>query len=165
MLQVFLHSPDPKMYPLLASALKPDCAIVSDNSLERLKQAAHSAQPNVLVLDFDSNYYNRDQQLAIYDSIADLRSPVVVMTDDLRPSTVVEFIQRGAFDYIRKPPSLLEFKVVVRRAHEHLLMKIELERMRETLNVAQRCDARSEEHTSELQSRRDLVCRLLLEKK
>src|SRR5690349_22797187 len=26
-------------------------------------------------------------------------------------------------------------------------------------------DARSEEHTSELQSRRDLVCRLLLEKK
>src|SRR5690349_23666247 len=27
------------------------------------------------------------------------------------------------------------------------------------------CIARSEEHTSELQSRRDLVCRLLLEKK
>src|SRR5438874_7429624 len=31
--------------------------------------------------------------------------------------------------------------------------------------VAQLSDARSEEHTSELQSRRDLVCRLLLEKK
>src|SRR5690349_22536530 len=29
----------------------------------------------------------------------------------------------------------------------------------------QRAHARSEEHTSELQSRRDLVCRLLLEKK
>src|SRR5690349_23435400 len=28
-----------------------------------------------------------------------------------------------------------------------------------------RCRKRSEEHTSELQSRRDLVCRLLLEKK
>src|SRR5690349_25132481 len=28
-----------------------------------------------------------------------------------------------------------------------------------------RCPCRSEEHTSELQSRRDLVCRLLLEKK
>src|SRR5690349_23776229 len=28
-----------------------------------------------------------------------------------------------------------------------------------------RCGRRSEEHTSELQSRRDLVCRLLLEKK
>src|SRR5699024_11283072 len=30
---------------------------------------------------------------------------------------------------------------------------------------SERCDARSEEHTSELQSRFDLVCRLLLEKK
>src|SRR5690349_25108195 len=28
-----------------------------------------------------------------------------------------------------------------------------------------KCSTRSEEHTSELQSRRDLVCRLLLEKK
>src|SRR5207249_5597193 len=31
--------------------------------------------------------------------------------------------------------------------------------------IAQSCDVRSEEHTSELQSRFDLVCRLLLEKK
>src|SRR5438874_8788015 len=31
--------------------------------------------------------------------------------------------------------------------------------------IAQRIATRSEEHTSELQSRRDLVCRLLLEKK
>src|SRR5690349_25009566 len=48
-----------------------------------------------------------------------------------------------------------------------------IEMMRSTLNIceAQRSGAvvtvlsRSEEHTSELQSRRDLVCRLLLEKK
>src|SRR5204862_6900566 len=32
-------------------------------------------------------------------------------------------------------------------------------------HVADAAGARSEEHTSELQSRRDLVCRLLLEKK
>src|SRR5690349_23377922 len=31
--------------------------------------------------------------------------------------------------------------------------------------LVDRSDGRSEEHTSELQSRRDLVCRLLLEKK
>src|SRR5690349_23385763 len=33
------------------------------------------------------------------------------------------------------------------------------------LAVSAKLDGRSEEHTSELQSRRDLVCRLLLEKK
>src|SRR5690349_10694434 len=35
----------------------------------------------------------------------------------------------------------------------------------EARTAAQRAKVRSEEHTSELQSRRDLVCRLLLEKK
>src|SRR2546422_6188090 len=35
----------------------------------------------------------------------------------------------------------------------------------EPLMVASRCSRRSEEHTSELQSRLHLVCRLLLEKK
>src|SRR2546422_5072832 len=34
-----------------------------------------------------------------------------------------------------------------------------------TSTVAEKCSARSEEHTSELQSRLHLVCRLLLEKK
>src|SRR5438874_3996099 len=36
---------------------------------------------------------------------------------------------------------------------------------RHARNTAPLCFERSEEHTSELQSRRDLVCRLLLEKK
>src|SRR6266496_3876810 len=34
-----------------------------------------------------------------------------------------------------------------------------------TTHLDPTCSSRSEEHTSELQSRRDLVCRLLLEKK
>src|SRR2546428_5992845 len=37
--------------------------------------------------------------------------------------------------------------------------------VRETLATAERQAMRSEEHTSEFQSRSDLVCRLLLEKK
>src|SRR5690349_24224571 len=38
-------------------------------------------------------------------------------------------------------------------------------RRRGLIDGPERRDERSEEHTSELQSRRDLVCRLLLEKK
>src|SRR5438874_6985257 len=40
-----------------------------------------------------------------------------------------------------------------------------IESLRTTSIVCPECRERSEEHTSELQSRRDLVCRLLLEKK
>src|SRR3712207_8948357 len=47
-----------------------------------------------------------------------------------------------------------------RRAAEHAAA-----RRRENADRAEPQDARSEEHTSELQSRQYLVCRLLLEKK
>src|SRR5690349_21977998 len=47
----------------------------------------------------------------------------------------------------------------------HLLADREPERRDHVALLAVRVVQRSEEHTSELQSRRDLVCRLLLEKK
>src|SRR5204863_9799541 len=57
-------------------------------------------------------------------------------------------------------------------AASHPVVRLRLGRFRQTLprTCIARCSPwwsrrRSEEHTSELQSRRDLVCRLLLEKK
>src|SRR5690349_23083203 len=41
----------------------------------------------------------------------------------------------------------------------------EVAMVRKLVEAGQDLESRSEEHTSELQSRRDLVCRLLLEKK
>src|SRR5438874_8896247 len=50
-------------------------------------------------------------------------------------------------------------------ARRRLAAQFAAHRIDHGLVVRDRCDAlRSEEHTSELQSRRDLVCRLLLEK-
>src|SRR2546429_7253623 len=58
----------------------------------------------------------------------------------------------------------------VRRDEVHLLLAVVLGRntarvSERTPAVGRRCTSRSEEHTSELQSRLHLVCRLLLEKK
>jgi DNA-binding NtrC family response regulator len=52
----------------------------------------------------------------------------------------MEFMQRGAHDCVRKPPSLVEFKVIVGRAYEHALMKKELERNRLTMATTHGCD-------------------------
>src|SRR3989449_6961431 len=61
----------------------------------------------------------------------------------------------GAYALIRKLEGELEQAAgVLRTQPEHLVHRIE-----------QLLDARSEEHTSEIQSRLHLVCRLLLEKK
>src|SRR5438874_10318486 len=52
-----------------------------------------------------------------------------------------------------------------RRARRHEVLAAAAPQPAEIEAVAQRQPGRSEEHTSELQSRRDVVCRLLLEKK
>src|SRR5690349_23605266 len=72
---------------------------------------------------------------------------------------------------IRRPPrsTLFPYTTLFRSLFQRELgggaqLRLELLEAREGLEK-QLVHARSEEHTSELQSRRDLVCRLLLEKK
>ena len=90
--------------------------------------------------DFDCNESSLDQQLAVFDQFVESPIPVIVMTDDVRRSTATEFLIRGAFDCVRKPPSILELRVVIRRAYEHHEMKTELESRRRTTEVVERCD-------------------------
>src|SRR5690349_24737368 len=62
----------------------------------------------------------------------------------------------------RSPKRLTAFGPI-RRSKSLCIINLEICRSRNSPIVSG--DERSEEHTSELQSRRDLVCRLLLEKK
>src|SRR5690349_22093989 len=72
---------------------------------------------------------------------------------------------------IRRPPrsTLFPYTTLFRSDAElvggHVEDALEERRGLGTARAAVRARRRSEEHTSELQSRRDLVCRLLLEKK
>src|SRR5206468_8208985 len=69
-----------------------------------------------------------------------------------------------AVDHVVRPPEPdVALEVVLVPVHEVDLLRDEAEER--TPPRIEGCDLRSEEHTSELQSRSDIVCRLLLEKK
>jgi len=101
---------DCKLPFLLASGLQPEYRVVLESDQARLKHAAATDQADVIVLDFDSNYWSLPEQLSFYNELSDSPIPIVVMTDDLSRSTTTEFLQRGAYDCIRKPPSLSSLK-------------------------------------------------------
>src|SRR5690242_1332705 len=127
MVRLVIHSPDSRLTSLLNSALKSDYTVIPEFDDQRLRRILHERPyPDVLVLDFDSNHSPLEKQLEFYDGLSETLVPIIVMTDDLRRSTAMEFLRRGAFDCIRKPPSLLELRVIIERAHEHSLMKAEL---------------------------------------
>jgi DNA-binding NtrC family response regulator len=122
--QIAIYSPDATVKSLLASALRADYIVRTDLDRRGLNALLKkNSDIDVLVIDFDSNCSSLERQLELYDEIAATPVPMVVMTDDLRRSTAVEFLRRGAFDCIRKPPSLIEFKVIVGRAYEQGQMR------------------------------------------
>jgi DNA-binding NtrC family response regulator len=135
MIRVLLYSPDTKLQSLLASALKSEYEVLLESRKDWLKETVRESGAHILVLDFDSNYSSLEQQLEFYNQLGELHIPTVVMTDDMRRSTATEFMRRGAHDCVRKPPSLVEFRVIVGRAYEHALMKKELETIRLTMSL------------------------------
>src|SRR5262245_60028601 len=139
MVRVLFYSPEHELTALLTSALRPECSVIVELDRRKLKDAAASGGADVMVLDLDSKQAALADQLAFYDTLSDSPIPIVVMSD-LGRSTITGFLQRGAFDCIRKPPSLIEFRVIVRRAYEHALMKRELERSRQALAASRGCD-------------------------
>ena len=139
MIRLVLYSLDPKLLPLLRSALAPQFAVKAETSEEQIKQIASRGDAEVLILDFDRNYISSEQQLTFLNGLGDSQVPIVVMTDDLRRSTTTEFLIRGAYDSIGKPPSLPELKIVLRRAYERALMERELDQMRR-VEASRRCD-------------------------
>jgi DNA-binding NtrC family response regulator len=80
-----------------------------------------------LLLDLDSNFCAVDEQVRFYDEISECGVAVVALTDDVARPAAIDLVQRGAHSYCRKPPALRELKAVIRRAHEHVAMKRELE--------------------------------------
>jgi DNA-binding NtrC family response regulator len=101
--------------------------------MDRIREIISQGRCDVLILDIDSSSHPVQRQLQFFDEIRDFGVPVVVMTDDDGRATAMDLVQRGVYNYIRKPPALPELRIVVRRAHEYAVLKQELDRIRQRL--------------------------------
>src|SRR5260370_15968790 len=140
MIRLVLSSGDPKLQGVLTPALGSDYSVLVESNKANLQRLIAEEQVDVLILDLDPNYSSVEEQVAFFQEVRDCRIPVVVMTDDSRRSTVIDLMQRGVYDYLRKPPSLPELKIVVRRAHENAVLTKELEATKARLRADSRCD-------------------------
>lgn len=133
MIRLLLYSHDTSLEPLLTPALMQTCSIIRAPDQTTLRKRVSDSSADILLLDFDTNFASITEHLAFYSSIHNCMIPVVVMTDDMRRSTTIEILRSGAYDCVGKPPSLMELKVVVRRAFEHHCMTVELEQTRQII--------------------------------
>src|SRR5690606_39746846 len=93
--------------------------------------------------------------LSLHDALPISDTPIIFLTAKDTVEETIFGLQAGANDYLKKP---FNFDELVERIKVQLRSKVAV---LEKLCLG---NIRSEEHTSELQSRENLVCRLLLEK-
>jgi DNA-binding NtrC family response regulator len=139
MIRLLLASSDANLAILLAPTLGPEFTVLSERRLDRIREIVSRGECDVLIMDLDSDGGQIERPLEFFDEIRDGGVPVVVMTDDDTRATALELVQRGVYNFIRKPPVLQELKIVVRRAHEYQVLKRELENVRRAL-IPGACD-------------------------
>ena len=139
MIRLLLHSADRALQGLLASTLGNDYDVRVESDPEQVKADLAAQRADVLILDLDLDH-PLDQTLAYISELRGHGTPIVAMTEDDSRSTAMALVQHGVYDYFRKPPHLVELKLVVRRAHEHARLHRTLELAREQLRGLTSCD-------------------------
>jgi DNA-binding NtrC family response regulator len=139
MIRLLVHSKDPRLHPVF-SALHPEFEVSVEADTERVKELAFAEQADVLILDFDSDYSDLKEHLALFDAIESSSVPILIMSDDKTRSAALELMQRSACQCFRKLPSLVELKVIVRHAYDHACLKREVGTRRGMNRPAPVCD-------------------------
>jgi DNA-binding NtrC family response regulator len=140
MIKIGLYSEDRKLQPLLASALGKEFQVLIESDEDGIDRMLSVGGCDVVILDLDSNHESLQERIACCRRIAASQASSVVMADDgLRP-TAVELVRLGAHSYCRKPPSIRDLKVLLRRAHENSSLKRKLESVQQQLEEAASCD-------------------------
>ena len=139
-IELILCAEDDRLQPILQGALGSGYSIRRESSKEKVKRIALESACDVIVVDLDSSFDSQREYQTFFDQIRNSRTPVVVMTSDGRRSTALELVQCGIYDYISKPLSLVELKIVIHRAYEHASLKKDVESAREALNATRGCD-------------------------
>jgi DNA-binding NtrC family response regulator len=140
MIRIGLYSEDRKLQPLLSSALGKEFRVFLESDEDGIDLMLSRGGCDVVILDLDSNHKSLEQRIACSRRIAAAQVSSVVMADDgLRP-TAVELVRLGAYGYCRKPPSIRDLKVMLRRAHENSSLRQKLESVQQQLEEVGSCD-------------------------
>jgi DNA-binding NtrC family response regulator len=140
MIRIALFSEDRQLQQLLSSALGKEFQVILEPDEEGIHRMFSAGACDVVVLDLDTNHGSLQERIACSKRIvASNISPVVLADDGLR-STALDLIRHGAHSYCRKPPSIVELKIILRRAYESRSLKLKLEAVQQQLEAVSSCD-------------------------
>jgi DNA-binding NtrC family response regulator len=126
MMRIGLYSENRKLPSLLSSALGSDFDVAwAANEIE-INHVLATRSCDVILFDLDANP-SPPQRVECARRIIASQVPLVLMAEDGLRSVASELVQQGAYGYCRRPPSMRDLEAMLRRAHEHSVLKRELQ--------------------------------------
>jgi DNA-binding NtrC family response regulator len=107
---------------------------------ERMAEVLSGRECDVVMLDLNTHHELVQERIACARGSLESEIPWVILADDgLRPAAV-ELVSLGAYGYCRRPPSIRDLRIMLRRAHEGSTLKKQLQTAQEQLALVTGCD-------------------------
>jgi DNA-binding NtrC family response regulator len=127
-IRVGLFSQDCTLQPLLSSALGMEFQFFFESKEDGVSRLLSEKTCHVMILDLNSNHDSLTERIACARRMIASEVAWVIMADDGLRATADELVRQGAFGYCRRPPSIRDLRIMLRRAHESSTLKRQRER-------------------------------------
>jgi DNA-binding NtrC family response regulator len=135
-IRVGLYSQDFALQPLLSSGLGNEFQFFLDSSETGIRSLIEDERCSVVILDLNSHEGPLKERIESARRLIACQITVLVLADDALRVTANELVRGGAYSYCRRPPSLRDMRILLRRAHESALRKQEFGSAQERLDDA-----------------------------
>lgn len=140
MTRVCLFSEDRALQSLLSSALGKEFEVFLVANAGRIEPTLLAREGDVVLLDLNSHHILVQERIACAREHLGSGAPWVILADDGLRQTATELVSQGAYGYCRRPPSIRDLRIMLRRAHEGSALKKQLQTVQEQLALPDSCD-------------------------
>lgn len=127
MIRVGLYSQDCALQPLLSSALGKEFQFFFESSEAGIRKLISEEECQVVIVDLNSNHDALKGRIDSTRRLIAAKVTVLVLADDGLRSAATELVRHGAYGYCRRPPSLRDLRIMLRRAYEHAMARQEVQ--------------------------------------
>jgi DNA-binding NtrC family response regulator len=132
-IRVGLFSQDCTLQPLLSSALGMEFQFFFESKEDGVGHLLSDKNCHVMILDLNSNHDSHKERIACARRMIPSDVAWVIMADDGLRATADELVRQGAFGYCRRPPSIRDLRIMLRRAHESSTLKRRCEQQQQSI--------------------------------
>lgn len=140
MTRVGLFSQDGTLQPLLSSAFGREFEFHNEPGEIGLKRWLSEEDCQVVIVDLNANDVAVRARVECARRLIASKLTLLILADDTLRVTANELVRNGAYGYCRRPPSIRDMRIMLRRAHEHAGLNLQFEAQQQRIEASRERD-------------------------